>query len=275
MYVLCQCVRGIQLVIVIKLDKLEQILLKHKNQKFLVIEPGGNNGDKLTYMGMEKKLRELGIDYSVLRYEERARSPTLHKLYFGMWKKTLDAISVLTKLNNTLETTINKMDKKIYERTVTADEMRNGSRQVVLIHGGANLNDLWGHGIRLLKNVIQHNPHSVIIVGPQTYWFRGTRFPELFSNKRQGFYLFCRERYSYNLLNSMTLPKNVHIYLSHDTALYLSKNDFHPQAGVYDLICLRRDKESVIFPTADYLRYLQKRILFFMPFYQVDWNTRF
>lgn len=243
-----------------KLNKLEDILLKYQNSSFLVIEPGGNNGDRLTYMGMEKKLKELGINYTVLRYKERVRLPFLHKLYFTLWKKILGVTGFLTKLNSAMETSIRIVDRKLYELTITANKIRS-STNIILIHGGANVNDLWGHGIRLLKNVLKNNPNKIVIVAPQTYWFRETNFPSLFSKTAQEVYLFCRERYSYKLLNSIKFPKNIHVSLSQDTAFYLSRDDFNPRAGTYDLICLRKDQESVIFVKAECLRHLQRIII--------------
>ena len=39
------------------LDKLEETILSYRNSRFLVVEPGGNHGDRLIYKGMEKKLK--------------------------------------------------------------------------------------------------------------------------------------------------------------------------------------------------------------------------
>ena len=240
------------------LDKLEEMLLKYRSKKFLVVEPGGNNGDRLIYIGMEKKLKELGINYMVLKYKENPRSPLLSTLYYKLWKKILDITKLISKSNNSLDRTIGKIDKKIYARTLRLIKIQADPTHVILIHGGGNINDLWGHGIRLLSNVIHHNPNSAIIVGPQTYWFQETRFPELFLNTRQEIYLFCRERYSYSLLNSMKLPENVHINLSHDTTFYLSKKHFRSRPGAYDLICLRTDYESALFQKRKELSVLRK-----------------
>ncbi|MBT8171534.1 polysaccharide pyruvyl transferase family protein, partial [Candidatus Bathyarchaeota archaeon] len=71
-------------------------------------------------------------------------------------------------------------------------------------------------------------------------------FQNIFKKTLQEIHLFSRERYSFNLLCTMDLPENVHVYLSQDSALYLSKRDFHPVQGYYDLICPRKDKESVV-----------------------------
>jgi len=229
------------------LDELEKILVEYRRKKFLVIEPPGNNGDQLIFRGMEKKLNELGIIYTVLRYEEIQRFSILQKLYFNAAIKISKAMKFAYGSNRNLELCLKKINKKIYERPIKADKVQTDSSSVILIHGGGNINDIWGSGILLLRNAIQHNPDSTIIVAPQTYWFNETPFVELFHNVRQQIYLFCRGRYSYNLLNSMSLPENVHINLSHDTTFYLSKEDFHARASGYDLICFRTDKESALF----------------------------
>jgi len=232
------------------LDELEKVLLEYRSKKFLVIEPGGNNGDRLIYMGMEKKLKELGITSTVLQYKENPRFPLFKWLYFGPWKRIVKVAKFASRSNNSLETAINKIDKWIYERTLRPNKIQADPADVILIHGGANINDLYGHGIRLLKNVTQHNPNSVIIVGPQTYWFKSTCFPKLFLTAKQTIHLFCREKYSYNLLKSMKLPENVHVSLSCDTIFYLSKKDFNARQGIYDLICFRTDHESAVFQKA-------------------------
>lgn len=224
------------------MGELEKKLLEKQTDKFLIVEPGGNNGDKLIYMGMEKKLEKLGIKYAVLRYRDKKKITFFYKLYWHMTRKMIKMLPVLEE--SKLFWMI--LDDRVYEWTVRCDKIQDPSADVILIHGGANFNDLWGHGLHILKNIIKNNPSSTIIVAPQSYWFYKTRFWELFKNTRQEIHLFSREKYSYNLLRSMDLPENVHVYLSHDSAFYLSKKDFHPTSGNYDLICPRRDKESVV-----------------------------
>ncbi|MGD0645057.1 MAG: polysaccharide pyruvyl transferase family protein [Candidatus Bathyarchaeia archaeon] len=235
------------------MDKLEEIMLEYRGRKFMVIEPGGDPGDCLIYMGMEKKLKELGINCTFLRYIE-AGSP----IYYGLWRRILKILLIVSKLSDGLGTAISRLDSAVYGQTLSAGEIKVDQAYVILIHGGGNMNDLWPHGIRLLKNVINHNPESVIIVGPQSYWFRKANFQKLFLEAKQEIHFFCRERYSYDLLRSMNRPKNVHISLSHDTAFYLSKKDFHPKQGGYDLICFRTDKESVLSQKASDLKRLPR-----------------
>ena len=206
----------------------------------MVIEPGGNNGDRLIYMGMEKKLKELSIDYTVLHYLQYRES----LIYYGPWQRILKTLSVVSKSNKGLDMVLSRLDREIYKQT-SSGGFQFDPTAVILIHGGGNMNDLWGLGLHLLRNVIYNNPESVIIVGPQSYWFWTTNFPKLFLDANQQIYLFCRERYSYNLLRSISLPKNVHVGLSHDTIFYLSEKDFHTRQGAYDLICFRTDDESI------------------------------
>lgn len=228
------------------MDKLEETIIRYRNSRFVVVEPGGNHGDHLIYKGMSKKLKQLQIKHIVLQYQECFKLPLLATLYFGPWNRILRVARSANKLGKSWSLAINKVDRWIHEKILRHYKIQATPSDVILIHGGGNMNDLW-HGIRLLKSVLQYNTHNVIIIGPQTYWFNETCFPALFTKAKQDIYLFCREKFSYQLLNSLRLPRNVHVLLSHDTIFYLSKDDFHVRQGYYDLICLRTDKESAVF----------------------------
>lgn len=94
------------------MDKIEETMLEYRGKKFVVIEPGGNNGDRLIHMGMEKKL-ELGINYIFLQYRE---SP----IYYGPWQGIRKILSVASKLSNGLEMAVRKLDSEVYEKTQRA-----------------------------------------------------------------------------------------------------------------------------------------------------------
>jgi len=217
------------------LDEFEEILLQHQQHKFLVVDPLGGKGDQLIYLGMERKLKELDINYTVLRYK------TAHARFYKI-KKMLSSLHFLESSTKTFEQITDATCDLIYKKL---SKLRAGFADVVLLRGGAYLNDVWKE-YKILENAIRDNPNCNIIVAPQSFFFNTTYFPEFFENTMQEIDLFCRERYSYNLLCSMNFPENVHIHLSHDTALYLSKDDFNPQNGSYDLICPRGDRESVV-----------------------------
>ncbi|MEM5867128.1 MAG: polysaccharide pyruvyl transferase family protein [Candidatus Aenigmatarchaeota archaeon] len=169
------------------MDELEKILKENKTKSFLVVEPGGDNGDRLIYMGMYKKLNELGINYEVLRYKEKTRA-NLRRLYFlAPWRRMC---RVANRLNKSLEVSLKRIERKLFEITIESDKVQTNSSDVILIHGGGNINDLWGNGLRLLKNVIRHNPNCIIIAAPQTYWFDSTLFSWLFRKAKQEIYFF-------------------------------------------------------------------------------------
>jgi exopolysaccharide biosynthesis predicted pyruvyltransferase EpsI len=191
---------------------------------------------------MEKELKKLGINYSELRYKDTIKLTLFYRIYRYMTRRLRKMLPVLDK--SKLFWMI--LDDRVYQWTVKSEKIQYPYTDIFLIHGGANFNDLWGHGLHILRNVMKNNPLSTIIVAPQSYWFYKTKVRKFFKNTKQEIHLFSRERYSYNLLCSMNLPDNVHIHVSDDSALYLSKNDFHPKNGSYDLICPRLDKESVV-----------------------------
>lgn len=135
-----------------------------------------------------------------------------------------------------------------YEEKYEEKGVRYGKTKMVLIHGGGNMNDLWGNGTSLLKNMISRHKFP-IIVAPQSYYFTQTNFSDILKKANQKIYLFCRERYSYSILSKMQLPNNVGIYISDDTAFYMNKEDFssidsHEIGKEYVLLCFRTDKES-------------------------------
>ena len=205
---------------------------------FLVVDPPGGKGDQLIFLGMKKKLRELGITYRVLHYK---RTNFFRELCFEV-KKLLSPLrargSVVKKLKSVRSAVQSLAVKNL-------NKIGDASADIVLIRGGGYFNDLW-KDYDILENALRNDRDCVIMVAPHSLCFDTTQFPEFFERSEQEIYLFCRERYSYKLLRSMSFPKNVHVFLSHDTALYLSKEDFHPRNGSYDLICPREDRESVV-----------------------------
>ncbi|MFX1521778.1 MAG: polysaccharide pyruvyl transferase family protein, partial [Promethearchaeota archaeon] len=226
--------------------------------------PGGNHGDRLIYKGMEKKLKQHQIKYLVLKYQECFRLPLLSTLFFGFCHRILNVARSINKLGENWNPAILKLDKWIYEKILRPYKIQATPNDVILIHGGGNMNDIW-HGIWLLKSVLQHT-NNVLIVGPQTYWFNEISFPDLFTKTKQDIYLFCREKFSYQLLNSLRLPRNVQVLLSNDTSFYLSKEDFNVCEGYHDLICLRTDKESALFQKKEEIaRFFESLTLATMP----------
>ncbi|MGB9853850.1 MAG: hypothetical protein ACPLRY_03465, partial [Candidatus Bathyarchaeales archaeon] len=88
--------------------------------------------------------------------------------------------------------------------------------------GGGYMNDLY-YGLVLLKGILKRSKKPVG-VAPNSFWFKKTDFRKLFVDKRP-VVLFCREKYSFDILSDMRLPKNVEARLSKDTSLYLTRRD--------------------------------------------------
>lgn len=77
------------------MDKFEEILLKHQNNRFLVIDPMRGKGDKLICEGMEKKLKELGISLTTLQSKcEQTRLFEIRNLVAGARKVFTDRLHV-------------------------------------------------------------------------------------------------------------------------------------------------------------------------------------
>lgn len=221
------------------MDKFEEVLTKYQNSRFVVVDPMGGKGDKIIYKGMEKKLKELGINFTTLRYKpERAQLSKIRK------SQILSHMPVLLqkKAQDVVFSSSKRMNMKKLSKVKDFD--------VILIRGGAYLNDIWKN-YDVLENVLKYNPETIIIA-PQSFFFNTNTFEQCLNSVDQTVYVFCREKYSYELLSSLNFRRNIHICLSHDTALYLSKDDFvskdknNSEDGSYILICTRKDKESAV-----------------------------
>ena len=243
------------------MNDFEKLLISYRKKSFLVVEPGGFYGDNLIYLGLYKKLKALRIGFEVLRYEEKWRSRIFAKLYWTLW------IGLTRRLSNLSEALRNKFEiltQRVYNWLIIAKQISTSkipkSTSIVLIQAGGSFNDLWGVGIRIMKNAIESSPNSVIIVAPESYWFRGISFAETLSTARQGeIYLFCREKYSYRMLKAMDLRRRIHIGLADDTSFFLSREDFHPEEGRQTLICFREDRESILpIKTRSFIQSLKK-----------------
>lgn len=209
------------------MDAFEEFLREHSGQKFCTVTPGGNHGDTLIHMGLNKKLDEHGIDYTSLNLEEVYSRDVLSGL-----KYVLNIAAWKTGLERGFQ---------LLEIPEDAD--------LILFEGGGYMNDIW-YGPVLLKQILKRHDQPVA-VAPQSYWFESKDFMGYFRDGRP-VTLFCRERRSLELLQGMPRPRNVDVQLSGDTAIYIDAEDLQPlikpPGEPYDLICFREDKESNIVP---------------------------
>ena len=209
------------------MDAFEEFLREHSSNKFCSVTPGGNHGDTLIHIGMNKKFDEHGIDYTSLNLEEvysrDVVSGLRYVLNIAAWKLGLER------------------GFQLLEIPEDAD--------LILFEGGGYMNDIW-YGPVLLKQILKRCEQPVA-VAPQSYWFESTDLMGHFTDDRP-VTLFCRERRSLELLQGMPRLPYVDIKTSGDTALYLDAEDLRPlikpAREPYDLICFRKDKESIIAP---------------------------
>ncbi len=124
---------------------------------------------------------------------------------------------------------------------------------IILIHGGGNIDDVWYSGIALFKDVLHRYPDKEIVVAPSTCHFFQTDFSALLNSIRQEVHFFTRERNSYLRLKKMNLRENIHIYLADDTAFLLEGTEYlkglkKNSRRDYTLFAFRTDRESAILP---------------------------
>jgi exopolysaccharide biosynthesis predicted pyruvyltransferase EpsI len=190
-----------------------------------VITPGGNHGDTLIHMGLMKKLEEYGIEYTCFNLEEIYNQNlwlgVKYLVNIGLWKIGSNQGFKLFDLPSETE--------------------------LILFEGGGYMSDIW-YGPTLLKQIIKQC-NAPVAICPQSYLFTRTRFEEYFKDKRP-VYLFCREKYSFELLSEMNLPNNVYVSVSPELAFYLTRDDLtefvESRTGDYDLVSFRDDRESAI-----------------------------
>jgi len=220
------------------LDYFEKLLLQHRDARFLVVDPPGGKGDRLIFMGLEKKLKELNIKYRTLRYGKKS--------FFLRACTRLGRMLSKSKLK-VVEVNLMYIARLIDEK---AGALKGIPEDIILFRGGAYLNDIWKEYSILddIYRAIQHKAKVIVVIAPQSFFFRQHHIPNIFTNIKQELHIFCRERTSYDMLCSARFPKNVYVHLSHDTALYLTEKDFSFQdrTSSYVLIAPRRDIESAV-----------------------------
>lgn len=216
------------------MDAFEKILRERKNRTFVLIDPRGGKGDILIKVGLEKKLKEYAIKYSCLDYvPENVKTFEIRKF--------VDLFKLPASIKHKVENWFASLSKRHSEKQISKIEKYD----VALLRGGGYLNDFWCD-YDVLRYILKYSAGDIIL-GPHSFYFKNNIFFNIINSSHKNIFIFCREKYSYDLLLSMPFMKNIHVYLSDDSVFYLSKNDFplsqKNPAGLYDLICIRSDIE--------------------------------
>ena len=227
------------------MDAFESLLRKHRNSRFLVLDPEGGFGDQLILMGLEKKLQEMRIHYRLLRIR---RSPSMNKPLARAMNSLPHLQGIIRAARpDILERGVRRLFAQHDEGPVFG---LGRSEDVILLRGGAYLNDIWKDygALRLVSKIAECMRATTVLISPQSFYFSTSQYAKPFASIKQVEHLFCRETESYNLLRSLQWPGNVHAHISPDTALYLTSSDFQIQTrrANYILIAPRLDRESVV-----------------------------
>ena len=227
------------------MDAFEKLLHRHRTSRFLVLDPEGGFGDQLILLGLEKKLQEMKIHYRLLKIR---KSPLTNKALAAALN-SLPGLQRIIRASrpDIMESHLRQLIGLLGKNSVP---IPNLTEEVILLRGGAYLNDIWkGYGVlQLVSKVVQDKPGATVIISPQSFYFEKPQFPKAFTEIEQELHIFCRETESYKLLTSLRHPENVRVHLSADTAFYLSIGDFPEPSGRgnYVLIAPRLDRESVV-----------------------------
>jgi exopolysaccharide biosynthesis predicted pyruvyltransferase EpsI len=220
-------------------DQFEKILSDHRADRIVVMSPIATFGDDLLQIGLLKKLRELRINFFVMQYvPEKARSRQIRKIMKRFYVPKLAS----ERSEKIVTSLLNRLSLKELSRVKDCD--------TVLVRGGGYLNDIWGD-YDVLRSAMQIDANSIILA-PQSTCLNVATLKNLLNSITKELHVFCREKYTYKVLNTIGLKNSIHLYLAPDTALYLSKNDLllgtNPRhnAGEYDLFCTRVDEENFV-----------------------------
>jgi len=190
----------------------------------LTIQPGGNHGDSLIYLGFDKLVDATDIDRVRLdsgrfRYDAPAEFPSTDLVTDVRW---------------------------LYHQWKYARHRLFGDVAAIYIHGGGNFNDMWNVGIDCYRAAGRYFD-CPIVVGPQSCQFERTDPTSIFERIPNETHFFCRERYSYDIMEDATRScDHVDVYLEDDTALYLEKENLPVRAyeDDYALVAMRMDQDS-------------------------------
>lgn len=192
--------------------------------QLLTVQPGGNHGDTFIYRGFDAYLETTSIDR--VRLEDRLERvdappeiPSTNLKRYAGWT--------------------------LHQLRYVRHRLRNDV-SAVYIHGGGNFNDMWKFGIGCYRTAARHFD-CPIVVGPQSCQFDETDPARVFERVDNETHFFCRERYSYEIVEDATRHlDHVQVYLEDDTALFHDADDLPVTefGEEYTLLAMRMDKDS-------------------------------
>lgn len=152
------------------------------------------------------------------------------------------------------------------------------SADIILMHGGGNIDDVWHCGKELLIRLLREHPNKIIVAAPNTYHFFETDLEKIMNGFTQEIYLFAREKFSFARLKEMRLNANIHIALADDTAFLLEGTSYvkdlqRQNREEYTLFAFRTDTESRLL-TIEYDPHRKDTILEKLKYVYLLWQIR-
>jgi exopolysaccharide biosynthesis predicted pyruvyltransferase EpsI len=110
------------------------------------------------------------------------------------------------------------------------------------------MNDIWSFGLETLEELGTAHPATPLIVLPSSFYFTKPRpnFRTIFRDRTAPVRLFCRERYSLDILRDLELEGDVQLGLDEDMAFKLGNSDWFA-----DLLESRRAENILVVERAD------------------------
>ena len=118
-------------------DLFKSIIVKFKERRINLIRLGGNYGDLLIYLGLEKLLNSIGVSYRIFRYVEKFNF--LFRVYrWGLRKFTEIVLHNKEKQDSVLNAICSPFYHYYMKRRWRTQFNDNS---IILIEGGGNIND--------------------------------------------------------------------------------------------------------------------------------------
>lgn len=103
---------------------------------------------------------------------------------------------------------------------------RPENAEVIVMNGGAAMTVQWKYGLELLDRYSKRFPNTELWVMPATYDIAGYDFAASFAGRTAPARLYCRERYSFEMLRPITFSTDVRLGVDHDMAFHLLDSDY-------------------------------------------------
>ena len=121
--------------------------------------------------------------------------------------------------------------------------------QLIFVNGGGAMNEIWGHGLRMVSELRARHPQTPLCIGPSTFDFETFDFRTLIGQGRAPMTVFCRERTSAALLMPFASRGELDLHLDHDLAFQLRDSSFLEgararRAEEHLLVAMRTDLEG-------------------------------